>query len=209
MKNRIDEFLALVKTGAGRFELGVTLIIGLCILFMFLAILINFVESKKNAKPVKEKKSVVATFSMTLFFIGFYLLLRFNLGVLPINNIWTRVVLALAGVSMVAFGTFVNIKSRLTLSQNWSDQIKIYQNHSLVKSGFFAMVRHPLYSSLMLMFYGASLVYLNFFAFLANGFIFIPFMYYRAKQEEKLLIERFPEYSEYRRNTGMFFPKLK
>jgi len=33
-------------------------------------------------------------------------------------------------------------------------------------------------------------------------------MYYRAKQEEKFLQEEFAEYKEYKKKTGMFFPKL-
>ncbi|MGK0469242.1 MAG: protein-S-isoprenylcysteine O-methyltransferase Ste14, partial [Clostridium sp.] len=39
-------------------------------------------------------------------------------------------------------------------------------------------------------------------------FIFIPFMYYRAKQEETLLIQTFSEYNDYIKRTGMFFPKI-
>jgi len=44
--------------------------------------------------------------------------------------------------------------------------------------------------------------------FLLTVFGFIPMMYYRAKQEEKLLIQEFPEYPAYMKKTGMFFPRL-
>lgn len=58
------------------------------------------------------------------------------------------------------------------------------------------------------MFYASSLIYLNYLVFFANSFIFIPFMYYRAKQEEKLLSNKFKEYKNYQKEVGMFFPKI-
>jgi protein-S-isoprenylcysteine O-methyltransferase Ste14 len=77
-----------------------------------------------------------------------------------------------------------------------------------VQKGAYRIVRHPLYASLIWVFYGASIVYLNYYAFLLNTFVFIPFMYYRAKQEEELLEKEFSDYNKYTLNVGMFFPKL-
>ena len=92
---------------------------------------------------------------------------------------------------------------------NWANQVTIYKNQQLIKTGVYKYVRHPLYASLIWMFYGACLVYPNYLALIANTILFVPFMFYRAKQEEKLLMERFEEYGEYKKTTGMLFPKLK
>jgi len=70
------------------------------------------------------------------------------------------------------------------------------------------VVRHPLYASIMLMLFGGSIAYRNWLSAVLTAFVFIPFMYYRAKQEETLLQEEFTEYEEYKNTTGMFFPKL-
>jgi len=102
----------------------------------------------------------------------------------------------------------VNVRGRFNLGKNWSNQIKIYQDHYLVSSGVYHFVRHPLYGSIIWMFFGASLVYLNYLALLSNVLIFIPAMYFRAKQEEKMLMQEFPEYKEYQKRVGMFFPKF-
>jgi serine/threonine-protein kinase len=48
----------------------------------------------------------------------------------------------------------------------------------------------------------------NIYCFLAVTVIFVPFMYYRAKQEETMLMQRFSEYTEYKKKTGMLFPKV-
>ncbi len=181
-------------------------IIGLCLFALFISIMINFAESSnKNIK--KEKKSIVETGTMTLFFIAFYILIRFKIGEVSIST-QLKTYLIIIGLIMIVAGCIINIAGRFNLGKNWANQVKIYNNQTFIKRGMFKFVRHPLYASLMLMFYGACLVYPNYLAFLANTFIFIPFMYYRAKQEESLLLRTFKEYKQYKKEVGMFFPKI-
>ncbi len=183
------------------------IIIIICLFALFTSILINFVEAKnKNVK--RQKKSIVETGTMTLFFLAFYSLIRFKIGEIALTNQTFQVVLIVLGLAMIIFGTFFNILGRFNLGKNWANQVKIYNNQNLITTGTYGIVRHPLYSSLMLMFYGACLIYPNYLAFLANTFIFIPFMYYRAKQEEKLLSKTFKEYEIYKKKVGMFLPKF-
>ncbi|MGE5473363.1 MAG: methyltransferase family protein [Ignavibacteriales bacterium] len=184
------------------------LIVGLCVAALFISILINFIESKQNGKAAKEKKSIVETGTMTLFFLAFYTLIRFDIWGLSFNNNPLRIFIVFFGLFMVILGCIINIRGRFNLGRNWANHIKIYEKQTLVREGVYRVVRHPLYASIIWMFYGASLIYLNLSAFLANTLIFIPFMYYRAKQEEELLTNRFEEYKEYQTKVGMFFPNL-
>lgn len=183
-------------------------IIGFSVMGLFVAIIIDFgfFQDKKNVS--KEKKSIVETGTMTLFFILFIIVLKFTKNITPNVDIEVKKIVALIGAMLVLIGAIVNIIGRFNLGENWANHIKIYENHKLVNRGVYKIVRHPLYSSIMLMFIGSSLAYINIYCFLLEIIIFIPFMYYRAKQEEELLIDRFPEYKEYRKNTGMFFPKI-
>jgi protein-S-isoprenylcysteine O-methyltransferase Ste14 len=105
-------------------------------------------------------------------------------------------------------GCFANIFGRINLGRNWANHIKIYEEHTFVKRGVYKIVRHPLYSSIMLMFFGACMVYRSLLGFFSVVLVFIPFMFYRAKQEEFLLIQAFGEYNDYIKSTGMFFPKI-
>ncbi len=183
------------------------LIIGLCILIIFTFIAINFIDANKD-RTRKNKKSFVETGTMTLFFILFYLVIRFNVGIIRYGEINLRLTLLILGTLVIIFGTYINIQGRLVLGKNWANQIKIYKKHYLVTEYPYNLVRHPLYASLIWMFYAASLIYLNWLAFLLNTFIFVPMMILRAKQEEKLLRIQFKEYSEYQRKVGMFFPRI-
>lgn len=186
----------------------ISLLLMICVLAIAISVGISFANAGENTQVRKEKKSIVETFTMTLFFILYYATIKFRIGeisFLPSN--WV-VILSLFGILIVLLGTYVNIKGRYELGKNWANQIKVYKNHSLIQSGMYKVVRHPLYASLIWIFFGGSFIFLNYVAFLLNTLVFIPFMYYRAKQEDQLLSESFPEYDEYKSKVMMFFPKI-
>ena len=115
--------------------------------------------------------------------------------------------MAVGGV-LVILGAITNILGRLRLGKNWANQATLYEEQTLVTGGIYGIVRHPLYASLIWIFFGAGLIYESAAAIIANACIFLPAMYYRAGLEEKLLEERFAEYALYRKRVGTFFPKL-
>lgn len=179
--------------------------ISIPVIALFAAILIDFVlyDSRKEVKA--KKRSIVATSTMILFYIGYMQMVRFHILQLdPLLPKWASMI----GIVMIYLGSATNIIGRLTLKANWSDHIKIYNDHTLITHGIFRYVRHPLYASLFVMLFGGALVFSNIACVLLTAFVFIPFMTYRAKQEEKMLIEAFSEYRAYKSKTGMFFPKF-
>jgi len=190
------------------FSFIIQLIICCSVLALFVSILIDFTLYTRDEHIKKEKKSIVETGTMTLFLFAFYLILMTKIGIVPIYNNNLMYTVIIIGTFAIVSGCVMNIMGRFNLGSNWANHIKIYDEHTLVQKGMYKIVRHPLYGSIMLMFYGACFVYRNILCFLAVTFIFIPFMYYRAKQEETLLIQTFPEYNDYKRRTGMFFPKI-
>lgn len=181
---------------------------GVCLWILFAAIAVNFYFSRGKA-AAREKKSIVETGSMLGFFALQVLLVLLRAGTVDLDS-RVQLGLALAGTVLVAAGTWVNVAGRLALKQNWGNQIRIYPDHTLVQSGIYRFVRHPLYASTILMLYGFSFLFANWAVFVLNTLVFIPFMRYRAKQEERILAEVFPaSYDAYRRRTGMLFPRLK
>ncbi|UMX48199.1 MAG: isoprenylcysteine carboxylmethyltransferase family protein [Candidatus Nealsonbacteria bacterium DGGOD1a] len=189
-------------------EIIINGIVGLCIFAVIAAVAADFLFFQERNDQKKEKKSLVATFTMFMFFFLFYTIERNGWGVLQVGSDAVRIAMIAVGLVLMVIGAAVNIAGRFKLGNNWSDNIKIYLGHSLVNAGVYAWVRHPLYASLVWMFYGSSLIYSNWLAFLANTLIFIPAMYYRARQEEKMLLQEFAEYSNYKKKVGMFFPKF-
>lgn len=209
MSYYFENLAMMIESPLGKLEVIAIIVISLCVFVIFTSILINFVEAKNRGKPKKEKKSIVETGTMTLFFMILYIVIRFRIGVIEYNDVIVRGIIIIISLIVMIIGCGVNVVGRLKLGKNWANQVKIYKDHTLVKTGVYGIVRHPLYASLIWMFYAATLIYLNYTAFLLITLIFVPFMYYRAKQEEKFLTERFKEYKEYQKDVGMFVPKWK
>ena len=96
-----------------------------------------------------------------------------------------------------------------TLDTNFSPTLKLAQQHHLVTSGPYRWVRHPMYTSLLLVGAAVLLLTANWFI----GFITIPGMmlatFLRIPHEETMMIAAFGDaYRRYRRHTGLLLPRL-
>jgi len=160
----ITAFNHLFDTPENIFYLAIELSVMLSIFAVLVAILIDFAEFQKREEVKKEKKSVVETGTMLLFFFGFYALLRTGTGRIALEFSPLKVALMAGGALLVIAGCAVNVKGRLDLGRNWGNQIRIYGDHTFVTGGTYRLVRHPLYASLVWMFLGASLIYQNYLA---------------------------------------------
>jgi protein-S-isoprenylcysteine O-methyltransferase Ste14 len=177
----------------------------ICVLIMLTAIVVNFLNTQKP-REYKERRSPVATASMTSFFILLYVTIRLRWTALEPSG-W--IAFRSFGLALMLFGTAFNVWGRLYLKTNWSDHVRIYDDQTLITTGPYRIVRHPLYASIIWMFYGAAIAYLNPLAALENTLLFIPAMIYRSNLEENVLHETFGDrYSNYRKKTGRFFPML-
>jgi protein-S-isoprenylcysteine O-methyltransferase Ste14 len=173
------------------------------------AIILDFAAyHRRDAAVVSSDRSLVETGSMTAFFVVYYLVIRFHL-LEPDVPAAARGSMVVAGLLLIVAGVAVNIWGRLLLKSRWANQIKIYADHTLVTAGPYAVVRHPLYASLIWIFIGGALVYANPLSLALTLGVFVPMMYVRAKQEDAVLLQNFTdEYPPYRARTGMFFPRL-
>lgn len=186
-------------------EYTISVSLSLCVVIVFGSIFTDFYLYHKRSDVKKEKHSRVATGSMFAFYILYLLILRSTVG--KWNDGQASWYQALLGITVVLIGTLINVGGRLQLKENWANHIKIYNSHRLITKGIYAYIRHPLYSSIMLMLYGAAVIYASYLDLLLVTAVFLPAMYYRALQEETLLCEAFSEYMQYQRTTGMFLPK--
>ncbi|HOS42700.1 MAG TPA: isoprenylcysteine carboxylmethyltransferase family protein [Armatimonadota bacterium] len=185
-----------------------SLVVCACVAAVLGAVLWNFLTARRDAER-RERRSPVETGSMLLFTAGFYLLIRRDIGELPFPAYPLHLAAVALGLLLLTAGTAVNLLGRLALGRNWANQVTIYAEQTLVTAGVYGLVRHPLYASLIWMFVGAAVVYLNWAALLAALLVFTPMMIYRARQEEAALAERFPEYAEYQRRVGRLLPKRR
>jgi protein-S-isoprenylcysteine O-methyltransferase Ste14 len=77
----------------------------------------------------------------------------------------------------------------------------------LVQHGIFALVRHPLYTSVILWAFGWSLLWQS-WAALGGAVATALFLNAKAVREEEFLRKEFPEYADYARRVRRFIPGI-
>ncbi|MDD4773391.1 MAG: isoprenylcysteine carboxylmethyltransferase family protein [Eubacteriales bacterium] len=171
----------------------------MCILFipMFIAGVILMIKNPallRKRLGVKEnegeQRSVVIAGAL-MFICGFVtagLDYRFQWLVLPQWLVITASVIFLSAYLLYA----EVLRENAYLSRT----VEIQQNQKVIDTGLYGIVRHPMYAVTILLFLSAPLVLGSLFAFVI--FLIYPFITVkRIKNEERLLTNGLPGYSEY------------
>ena len=75
----------------------------------------------------------------------------------------------------------------------------------LMRTGAFRLIRHPIYSGILLMAFGGAWASADGWRFIITGALYLLF-YFKSNYEEQRLMAVFPEYREYMQHTGKFIP---
>ncbi|MBI4778429.1 isoprenylcysteine carboxylmethyltransferase family protein [Candidatus Desantisbacteria bacterium] len=121
-----------------------------------------------------------------------------------------NLIISLIGLIMYVGVIPVRAWSLRHLREHVSHDIKINEDHRLIKDGPYQYVRHPLVLCVIIEVIGFTLIPNSYFSTgIALG-LFLPFMLYRIGLEEKALIERFGyEYIEYQKGVSMIIPRYR
>lgn len=110
------------------------------------------------------------------------------------------------GVGLTILGCSFAIWARLALGRNWSGRPTVKSGHELVVSGPYALARHPIYTGLLAGALGTALADLQWRRLLGVLLITVALLL-KIRQEERLMIEAFPEsYPPYRRRVKALIP---
>jgi protein-S-isoprenylcysteine O-methyltransferase Ste14 len=109
------------------------------------------------------------------------------------------------GLVLFALGLGLAIWARIHIGRNWGTPMTQKDEPELVTSGPYRLVRHPIYSGILVAGVGTA-VALSWLWLTAVGLAAVYFLY-SASVEERYLIERLPdEYREYKRSSKMLVP---
>jgi protein-S-isoprenylcysteine O-methyltransferase Ste14 len=110
------------------------------------------------------------------------------------------------GATLCVVGVAGAVWARWTLAGNWSSNVTFKQGHELVERGPYCCVRHPIYTSLLLMGLGTALAESRVRPFAGLLLWFIGF-WIKLRQEEQLLTRHFPaEYPAYMTRVKALIP---
>jgi len=107
--------------------------------------------------------------------------------------------------AIVVCGICIAIWARLALGRNWSPRPSMKEHHELVTSGPYTVVRHPIYTGMLLAAFGSALTGSMFAigVFVLAGVVFLS----RIPREEKIMLDLFPtEYPLYQARTKRLIP---
>ena len=138
--------------------------------------------------------------------LGFYLLVLPVPGVPPLWHVTEAVGWALVGFELA--GIALTWWARLAMGRLWSGGIETKEGQEVVQTGPFALVRHPIYTGMIVAMVAIALTGGRPTAFLGAlqfGWGFAA----KAKIEERFLAEELGGYTEYRRHVPMLVPGLK
>ena len=104
-------------------------------------------------------------------------------------------------------GAGIAIAGALALGRNLTPFPKPLEHAQLVRHGIYAVIRHPLYTSVISLAIGWALVWQSWPALLAAA-VLVPFFHAKARREERWLRKKFPEHADYERRLHRFIPRL-
>jgi len=171
---------------------------------------------KKQTRPDEEtleqrEEGVVSKLAGLLGLVGFASVIVFVLNPrwlawanLPFPG-WVR----LAGSVISLIGFILLQWAQNTLGSSWSDTPRMIKEQTLITTGPYHRIRHPIYTAFLLILGSTLFISANWLIGLSWTFMTLLEISSRIHFEEKLMIEYFGDkYREYMHRTGRLFPKL-
>jgi protein-S-isoprenylcysteine O-methyltransferase Ste14 len=159
---------------------------------------------------IKSKKQGVLNEIAGLMKLLFSGLILYIPAFVPLQILTYKTILLvqIIGLLIIFLGCIICISAREYLSSNWSGKVIIQEKHNLTKNGPYKIIRHPIYTGVLIMMIGTSIIIGSIINFVWTLFCFLG-LYRKSKQEEELLLKEFSEtYEQYQKETKMIIPYL-
>jgi protein-S-isoprenylcysteine O-methyltransferase Ste14 len=112
------------------------------------------------------------------------------------------------GAAITIAGLLFAVWARVYLGRNWSRSVTIKQDHELIATGPYAMVRHPIYTGILTGLLGTAIALSQVRGFLAFALFFVAF-WLKLRMEEQWMRSQFGEtYVTYAHRTAALVPYL-
>ena len=110
------------------------------------------------------------------------------------------------GLAFCIAGTALACRARHLLGRNWSGTVQLKADHELIEAGPYRLIRHPIYTGLLLLFFGNAIMVGDWRGLFVVAFVFASF-WYKLRLEERWLGEQFgTRYADYLKKTKALIP---
>ena len=174
------------------------LFIALLFIPMFIAGIIMFVKSPEllkrrlNGKEEENEQKIVIVISGIMFLSAFIIAgLNFRFGWFKLSQMIVAIASIIFLISYIMYGEV--LRENVYLSRT----VEVSENQKVVDSGLYGIVRHPMYTSTIILFLSMPLVLNSIFSF-AIMLIYPIVIIFRIKNEEKVLENELEGYKTYK-----------
>jgi protein-S-isoprenylcysteine O-methyltransferase Ste14 len=110
------------------------------------------------------------------------------------------------GAAVTVVGLLFAVWARIHLGTNWSRSVTIKQDHQLIMSGPYGVVRHPIYTGILTGFVGTAIALGQVRGFIAFVLVFLA-LWYKLRMEENWMRGQFgAAWEAYSRRTAALVP---
>ena len=179
---------------------------------LWLAWLAYWVFAARDVKPVRRREPWASRLLTVALTIPVALLMAAPGKWLPwlsARFLPDTMIVDWAGLLMVTAGLALAVWARTHLGRNWSGTVTVKEDHELVRSGPYAIVRHPIYTGLLFAMLGTAILLGEWRGLSALCFLSAAFLL-KLRREERFMAESFPEtYPGYRARVPALVPLLR
>jgi protein-S-isoprenylcysteine O-methyltransferase Ste14 len=190
-------------------EIGIAVCVGVVVVVWVAGALYNALHTRHHASHAPRERTrnrpgstaliVVAALCAVLVIAG-----RSHFDGLAVGALWVRVL----GLAVLAASTVFTLWARFSLGTMWSNAPQVKDDHQLRTHGPYAVTRHPIYTGLLGMLLGATLL-----SGIGQWIVLVPvgliLFEVKIRMEEPLMLATFPDdYPRYRRQVPQLVPGL-
>ena len=160
--------------------------------------------SKAPRERIRSQPGSTALIVVAVACAGLAIVSRSHFDGLAVGALWARVL----GLAVLAASTVFTLWARFSLGTMWSMAPQVKGDHRLRTHGPYAVTRHPIYTGLLGMLLGATLL-----SGIGQWIVLFPvgliLFEVKIRMEEHLMVATFPdEYPRYRRQVPQLVPGL-
>ena len=155
----------------------------------------DLLRSRLRAKETQSEQKDVIKYSGLMFLAAFIvagLNYRFQWIMMPRAVVWIGVV-----IFLLAYCLFGEV---LRENQYLSRVIEVQEDQTVVDTGLYGIVRHPMYTATVLLFLSMPLVLNSLISFIIL-LVYLPIIVKRIKNEEEVLEQELKGYKEYKQKV--------
>ena len=151
----------------------------------------NLLRSRLSAKEKQDEQKSVIGLSGLMFFVSFLIAgLNYRFGWLEMQK---GIVIAGSVIFLLSYLLFGEV---LRENEYLSRTIEVQEGQTVVDTGLYGIVRHPMYSATILLFLSMPVILGSPISFLIM-LLYIPLIVKRIRNEEKVLEQELNGYTEY------------